>query len=60
MARPVDEQARAMIHDLMIAILEGRETTEHEPVPRSIGVVTFNRAIREAIAQHKAAKADKR
>lgn len=45
----MDERARAMIHDLMVAILEGRETTESEPVPRTINLDRFNRAIETAI-----------
>lgn len=45
----MDERSRAMIHDLIIAIMEGRETTESEPVPRSISTPRFNEAIRKAI-----------
>jgi hypothetical protein len=45
----MDERARAMIHDLMVAILEGRETTEDEPVPRTISVDKWRKAIQQAI-----------
>lgn len=49
----MDERARAMIHDLIIAIMEGRETTESEPVPRSISTTKFRAAIRKAIAANR-------
>lgn len=50
------ERSRAMIHDLMVAILEGRATTDSEPVPRTINVDKFNRAIRIAIKRHSTAR----
>jgi hypothetical protein len=55
----MDERSRALIHDLMVAILEGRATTDSEPVPRTINVDKWNRAIRIAIARHARVKESK-
>jgi hypothetical protein len=49
----MDERSRAMIHDLIVAITEGRETTECEPVPRSISETKFRKAIEIAIRKCK-------
>lgn len=44
-----DERLRAMLHDLIVAALEGRETTESEPVPKTISVSKWQRALKRLI-----------
>lgn len=48
-----------MIHDLMVAILEGRETREDEPVPRTLNVAKWRRAIETAIKRHPSPQGEK-
>lgn len=40
---------RCRCHDLIVAVLEGRETMDHEEPPRSISTAKFMRAIKKAI-----------
>lgn len=43
------ERVKAMLHDLVVAVLERRETSESEPVPNSISTAQWQKALRTAL-----------